>query len=84
MDVWFAVLRVVHVFATFLWIGVAVTNVAFIAPAAQKIGPDGAKFLRAFLQGPAVPATNVAIGVAALSGIALYWRDSHGLSLAWT
>ena len=84
MDVWFAVLRVMHVFAVFLWIGVGVTNVAFIVPAAQKIGPDGGKFLRAFLQGPALTAINVAIGVAALSGAALYWRDSHGLSVAWT
>jgi hypothetical protein len=84
MDVWFAVLRVLHVFGTFLWIGVAVVNIAFVVPAAGKIGPDGAKFLRAFLQGPLIPATNIAIGVTALSGLALYWRDSNGLSVSWT
>jgi hypothetical protein len=84
MDVWFAVLRILHVFSTFLWIAIAVTNVAFVLPAAEKIGADGGKFLRAFLQGPVIRATNVAIVVAALSGLALYWRDSSGLSVAWT
>jgi hypothetical protein len=34
MDVWFATLRVLHVFSTFLWIGVAVTNIAFVVQAA--------------------------------------------------
>jgi hypothetical protein len=27
--------------------------------------------------------TNIAIGIAALSGVALYWRDSSGLSRSW-
>ena len=84
MDLWFATLRVLHVFASFLWIGIAVVNVAFVVPAAGKIGPEGGKFMRAFLQGPLIPATNVAIGIAALSGIGLYWHDSNGLSLDWT
>lgn len=84
MDVWFAVLRLFHVFSTVLWIGVAVTNIAFVVPTAGKLGPDGGKFMGAFLRGPVMTVTNVAIGFAALSGLLLYWRDSSGLSVAWT
>lgn len=84
MDIGLALLRILHVFSTFLWIGIAVVNVAFVVPAAEKIGPDGGKFLRAFLQGPVILSTNIAIVVAALSGLVLYWRDSSGLSVAWT
>lgn len=84
MDFEFALLRVFHVFSAFLWIAVAVVNVAFVVPTAEKIGPEGAKFLRAFLQGSVMRTINIAIAIAALSGLALYWRDSNGLSLAWT
>ena len=78
MDYGLAILRLLHVFSTVFWIGIAVTNIIFIVPAAAKAGPEGGKFMGVLLRGPLIAATNIAIVVAALSGIALYWQDSNG------
>lgn len=76
-------LRELHVLSTVFWIGIAVTNISFIVPTAGKLGPDGARFMGALLRGPLIAATNGAIVLAALSGLALYWNDSNGLHEPW-
>ncbi|HYM65781.1 MAG TPA: hypothetical protein VEW68_00675 [Patescibacteria group bacterium] len=81
IGVW--VLRELHVLSTVFWIGIAVTNIAFVVPTSGKLGPDGAKFMGALLRGPLIMATNGAIVVAALSGLALYWSDSNGFREPW-
>ena len=83
MDYGFAAVRLIHILSTMLWIGIAVTNIAFVVPAAAKIGPAGGKFMGALLSGPLIMATNTAIGLAAISGVYLYWHNSIGQSGHW-
>ena len=83
MNIGVGLLRELHVLSTVFWIGIAVTNIAFVVPAAGKLGPDGAKFMGALLRGPLIMATNGAIVLAALTGLALYWNDSNGFREPW-
>jgi uncharacterized membrane protein len=83
MDYGFAAIRGVHVFSTIFWIGIAVTNITFIVPAAAKAGPEGGRFMGVLLRGPLIMATNVAIVLAAISGVYLYWHNSIGQQGHW-
>ncbi|MFI5281757.1 MAG: hypothetical protein ACHQ0J_01340 [Candidatus Dormibacterales bacterium] len=83
MDYGFAAVRLLHVLSTMFWIGIAVTNITFIVPAAAKAGPEGGRFMSVLLKGPLIRATNGAIVLAAVTGIYLYWHNSMGQSGHW-
>jgi uncharacterized membrane protein len=83
MDYGFAAVRLVHILSTVFWIGIAVTNITFIVPAAAKTGPEGGKFMGTLLRGPLIMATNVAIVLAAVTGVYLYWHNSIGQQGHW-
>jgi uncharacterized membrane protein len=83
VDYGFAAVRLVHILSTMLWIGIAVTNIAFVVPAAAKAGPAGGKFMGVLLSGPLIRATNIAIVIAAITGVYLYWHNSIGQQGHW-
>jgi len=83
MDYGVAVLRVLHIFSTVFWTGLAVTNIAFVVPAAGKAGPEGGKFMGVLLRGPLIAATNIAIVIAASSGLFLYVHDWTSFRGEW-
>ncbi len=84
MDWLLIVERIVHVGSAMAWFGGAVIGGFFLTPTAKALGASGQQFMDHLLKRrrmgiffPIVAALTV------LSGAALYWRDSNGLSLAW-
>jgi uncharacterized membrane protein len=84
MDGLLIVLRVVHIESAMAWVGGAVVSSFFLFPAAQALGPAGQPFMDQLMKrrrmGVFFP---IVAALTILSGAALYWRDSNGLSLAW-
>ena len=84
MDPLLLLLRIVHVGSAMAWFGGAVIGAFFLFPTARALGPAAHGFMthlekvrRIGIYFPIVAA------LAILSGAALYWRDSNGLSSSW-
>jgi uncharacterized membrane protein len=84
MDVYMAVVRIVHIFGGVFWVGTAWMTAGFLLPTAEAIGSDADKFM-AFINVKRRYPTFIAIaaGFNLLAGILLYWHDSVGLQLSW-
>jgi hypothetical protein len=73
MDILLVVLRLLHILAAFLWIGLSVTLVLFVAPAAAKAGASGLRFMKSLLTNTSLStAIAAASGLTVLAGILLY------------
>jgi uncharacterized membrane protein len=78
------VLRVIHIAAGIMWVGIAVFVLAFLQPAVSAVGPQGGAVMTHLDQKRKLPifiAFSAVLTI--LSGIALYWRDSSGFDLEW-
>ena len=84
MDLLLIALRIVHVGAAMAWFGGALIGSFFLNPTAQALGPAAGPFMEHLMKrrrmGVFFP---VVAGLTVLSGVALYWRDSNGLDVAW-
>ena len=81
MDWLLIVARIVHVGSAMAWFGGAVIGGFFLTPTAKALGPSGQQFMEHLLKrrrmGVFFP---IVAALTVLSGAALYWRDSNGLS----
>jgi hypothetical protein len=83
MDPLVLLLRLVHVLAGAIWVGMAVFASFYLTPAIQEVGPDGGKVMAALQRrGVMVVMPLLALGTL-VSGFWLYWRDSMGLQPGW-
>jgi uncharacterized membrane protein len=84
MDALLILLRIVHVGSAMAWFGGAVIGSFFLMPAAQALGPASQPFMDQLMNrrrmGVFFP---IVATLTVVSGAALYWRDSGGLSAAW-
>ena len=84
MDAWLILLRIVHVGSAMIWFGGAILAGFFLQPTAEALGKSGQPFMDHLLNrrrmGIFFP---IVAGLTILSGAALYWRDSAGLSSTW-
>ena len=78
------VLRLIHILSGVFWVGAVFTMYGFLQPTAERVGPEGQKFMLHLLRrrrfGVAIL---VAAALAVAAGLILYWRDSSGLRLSW-
>ena len=84
MDIYMAVVRIIHIFGGVFWLGTVWMTAVFLGPAAEAIGSDAEKFMSYItvkLRYPTYVA--IAAGSNVLAGILLYWHDSAGLQLVW-
>lgn len=73
-------LRLIHVGAGALWVGMAIYMTMFLGPAVQEVGPDGGKVMAA-LQRRGIMTVLPALALATvLSGLWLYWHASAGFA----
>lgn len=73
MDIVLVLLRLLHILAAFVWVGIAFTQVFLISPAMASSGESGLRFAKAMNARPiARMAISVAAGVTVLAGILLY------------
>ena len=79
-----ALLRVVHIVAGVFWVGSGISNAFFLMPSVIAAGSAGGAVMRQLVQVRKLPvATNVAMLLSLLSGLALYgWYGHHG-KLEW-
>jgi hypothetical protein len=84
MDWGLIVLRVVHVGSAMAWFGGAIVGSFFVFPAVRALGPAGQPFMDQLINrrrlGVFFP---IVSSLSILSGAALFWRDSNGLTSAW-
>ena len=83
-DPWLILLRIAHVGSAMAWFGGALVGGFFLFRAAEALGPASQPFMDQLMRrqrmGVYFP---IIAGLAVLSGGALFWRDSAGLSSAW-
>ena len=83
-DPWLILLRIVHVGSAMAWFGGAIVGGFFLFRAAQSLGPASQPFMNELMKrqrmGVYFP---IVAGLAVLSGAALFWRDSAGLTSTW-
>jgi hypothetical protein len=78
VDLLTVVLRLVHIVAGAVWVGIAVFVAFFLGPAVQDAGTDGGKVMAALQRRGFVTVLPVLALATMLSGIWLYWRASAG------
>ncbi|HEV8352854.1 MAG TPA: hypothetical protein VGR24_01515 [bacterium] len=83
MDLYMAILRILHIGAGVFWAGATFFLVSFLIPTVQAAGPDGGRFMQRLAQGSYPRAISGAAILNIVTGLLLYWRDSAGLQSAW-
>jgi uncharacterized membrane protein len=84
MDVYMAVLRIVHILAGVFWVGSAITIFLFLQPTAREVGPAAGPFMTHLAQKKRLPDITLgAAGLTILAGLLMYWRVSGGLDGDW-
>lgn len=83
MTTFMIVMRLIHIVLGVFWAGTIFFFVIFLEPAVRAAGPDGARVMQGLQQRQYLNIMPVIAGLTILSGIALYWRLSGGLSVAW-
>jgi len=83
VDLYVAILRVLHIGAGVLWAGATFFVISFLIPTVQAAGPEGGRFMQRLSQGPYPRALSAAAILTIATGLLLYWRDSAGLQAAW-
>jgi hypothetical protein len=77
-------LRFVHVVAGILWGGAAISYLFFVKPSVTAIGAAGPQFMKNLMERRKYPIFMISTSLlTVLSGAALYWMLSGGLSLTW-
>jgi hypothetical protein len=73
------VLRLVHVVAGAIWVGMVVFATFFLMPAVQEVGPDGGKVMAAVQRRGLMTVMPILALAALISGIWLYVRAAAGM-----
>lgn len=76
-------LRLVHIVAGAVWVGMAVFVGFFLGPTMQEVGPDGGKVMLALQRRGLMTLLPVLALGTLLSGLWLYWRASLGFQPAY-
>lgn len=83
MNLWIALVRLVHIFSGVFWAGSIFAMARFIAPAAAASAPESNKFMQRLTSGGFITALTAAGPLTVLAGLILYWNDSGGLQNGW-
>ncbi len=75
-------IRVLHVLAGAVWLGVAVFGAFFLMPSVRDAGPDGAKVMIALERRGFFALVPILAVSSIVSGLWLYWRYTGGFSSA--
>jgi uncharacterized membrane protein len=83
---WFQIaLRILHIGSGILWVGGAAFFFFYIEPTLNKLGPKSQPFVEEIVNKKKMPIYFAVAGaITVLAGATMYWRDSAGLSNAWT
>ena len=81
MNITMILLRLVHLFSAFIWVGTTFAMALFIGPTAQAIGADAQKFMQHFLMRSNLTKITTTTGILTfLTGLSMYWNLFHGLA----
>lgn len=74
MNVTLVILRLVHLFASVLWVGATFTMALFVAPTARAVGAEAGKFMTHFAKNSGMSKWLAsAAGLTVLSGAGMYY-----------
>lgn len=81
MNLLMIVLRLIHLFSAFIWVGTTFSMVLFIGPTAQAVGADAQKFMQHFLMRSRLTKLVTATGLlTVLSGLLMYGYLFRGIA----
>jgi hypothetical protein len=83
VDLYMAILRILHIGGGVVWAGATFFVVLFLLPTVRAAGPEGGRFMQRLAEGAYPKVLSAAAGFTVLTGLLLYWRDSAGLQGAW-
>ena len=83
MNTFMIALRLLHIVLGVFWAGTIFFFVIFLEPSVRAAGPDGASVMRGLQKRQFLNVMPLVAGLTILSGIALYWRVSAGLTPTW-
>ena len=84
MDVFYALLLVLHIFGGIFWAGGSAVFVYFVSPAVARTAPESSKFVANLTDKQKLSVwLSAGAGINVLAGLILYWIDSRGLSASW-
>ena len=73
MNIAMILLRLVHLFSAFIWVGTTFAMALFIGPTAQAVGSDAQKFMQHFLMRSNLTKITTATGIlTVLTGLSMY------------
>jgi hypothetical protein len=78
MDPLIIILRLIHVVAGALWVGMAAFTTYYLQPALQEVGPDGGKVMAAIQRRGIMTVMPILAVATLLSGLWLYLRAAAG------
>ena len=85
MNVLTIILRLIHILSGVFWVGGPMINTFFLSPAVAATGEAGQKMMGYMVtKGRLTVRLTAAAILTVLAGGILYWRDSGGLTSAWT
>jgi hypothetical protein len=76
-------LRLVHIVAGGLWVGMMALNVFFLMPALGEVGPDAGRIMAALQRRRLMTVLPFLALATIISGLWLYWRASGGFALVY-
>jgi uncharacterized membrane protein len=80
MDPLLLTLRLIHILAGTLWVGIAVFNPFFLMPALQEAGPEGGKVMTILQRRGLMTLLPLLAVLTILSGLGLFWRVSGAVT----
>lgn len=83
MNILTIILRLAHIIAGAIWVGIAVFGAFLLTPAVNDVGPDGGKVMAALMKRGMMVVMPLLAVTTLLSGLWMYWRVSAGFNSAF-
>ena len=83
MDILMIILRLAHIIAGAIWVGIAVFAAFLLAPAVNDVGPDGGKVMGALMKRGMMVVMPLLAVTTMLSGLWMFWKVSAGFNGAY-
>ncbi len=83
MNVYMAILHLIHILSGIYWLGMLWFMTLWFLPRVKSLGQERGRIMQAIMAPPFPSYMSIAGAFTVLSGILMYWGISRGFSLEW-